>query len=81
MEKNNRKGGAEKARLKRAALLLQVANDPKPNPKPSVFKDIKNYNHLQISKHLIYLVDILKKIDEDITVGTLVNELFDFAGK
>jgi len=29
MEKVNRKGGAEKARLKRAALLLQAANDPK----------------------------------------------------
>lgn len=29
MEKINRKGGAEKARLKRAALLSQVANDPK----------------------------------------------------
>jgi len=48
---------------------------------PSGFKDIKNYDYLQISKHLIYLVDILKKFDEDITVGTLADELFDFAGK
>ncbi|KAL4097778.1 hypothetical protein QTP88_022500 [Uroleucon formosanum] len=48
---------------------------------PSGFKDIKNYDHLQISKHLIYLVDILKKFDEDITVGTLADELIDFAGK
>jgi len=48
---------------------------------PSGFKDIKNYDHLQISKHLIYLVDILKKFDEDVTVGTLADELFDFAGK
>lgn len=48
---------------------------------PSGFKDIKNYDHLQISKHLIYLVDILKKFDEDITVGTLADELFVFAGK
>lgn len=47
----------------------------------SGFKDIKNYDHLQISKHLIYLVDIFKKFDEDITVGTLADELFDFAGK
>ena len=29
MEKKNLKGGAEKARLKRAALLKQAANNPK----------------------------------------------------
>lgn len=47
----------------------------------SGFKDIKNYDHLQISKHLIYLVDILKKFDEDIAVGTLADELFYFFWK
>lgn len=48
---------------------------------PSGFKNIKNYDHLQIYKYLIYLVDILKKFDENITIRTLADKHFDFAGK
>lgn len=48
---------------------------------PSNFVAITKLSHLEIANNLSYLVSMLKKFDANITVGTLTDELKDFASK